>query len=261
MAFVNVININILDNPTAFTNPFQFEVTFECLQELPEEDSHRDQVLEEVNVGPIPAGLHRFVLQTPAPRSDLIKNDDLIGVTVILITCSYLDQPFVQIGYYVNNEYEEPFEPENYPNPVDIKKLKRNILADQPRVTRYMIDWMAKPVQTAQTNTSFSTDEVGNNEPEPEDDVVEMTEEMEEAEDSEEDDDEDGDVNEEIDLEAEEEEEEEEETQGEEGGHGEGETGTEFDGSLEGSVHYEGMEILEDSNSIDIGRMIEKYRS
>ena len=34
MALVNIINMQVLDNPTAFTNPFQFEVTFECLQEL-----------------------------------------------------------------------------------------------------------------------------------------------------------------------------------------------------------------------------------
>lgn len=36
MALVNIINMAVLDNPTAFTNPFQFEVTFECLQELQE---------------------------------------------------------------------------------------------------------------------------------------------------------------------------------------------------------------------------------
>jgi len=34
MALVNVTNIVVLDNPTAFTNPLTFEVTFECLQEL-----------------------------------------------------------------------------------------------------------------------------------------------------------------------------------------------------------------------------------
>jgi len=36
MALVNIINVTVMDNPTAFTNPFQFEVTFECLQELPD---------------------------------------------------------------------------------------------------------------------------------------------------------------------------------------------------------------------------------
>ena len=34
MALVNINQVTVLDNPTSFTNPFQFEVTFECLQEL-----------------------------------------------------------------------------------------------------------------------------------------------------------------------------------------------------------------------------------
>jgi len=34
MALVNIINVSVMDNPSSFTNPFQFEVTFECLQEL-----------------------------------------------------------------------------------------------------------------------------------------------------------------------------------------------------------------------------------
>jgi hypothetical protein len=104
-------------------------------------DSSGDQVLEEVMVGPVSIGINRFVLQANAPNPALIANQDLIGVTVILITCSFMDNKFVQIGYYVNNEYSEPFEPENFPNPVEINKLYRNILADQPRVTRYAIDW------------------------------------------------------------------------------------------------------------------------
>ena len=35
MALVNVLDVNVLDNPTSFTNPFQFEITFECLKHLP----------------------------------------------------------------------------------------------------------------------------------------------------------------------------------------------------------------------------------
>ena len=30
---------------------------------------------------------------------------DLMEVTVILLTCSYLEQEFIRIGYYVNNDY------------------------------------------------------------------------------------------------------------------------------------------------------------
>ena len=35
MAKVEVTNVTVLDNPTAFNNPFQFEVTFECFEDLP----------------------------------------------------------------------------------------------------------------------------------------------------------------------------------------------------------------------------------
>lgn len=34
MAYVTLTDVVVLDNPTAFTNPFQFEVTFECMQPL-----------------------------------------------------------------------------------------------------------------------------------------------------------------------------------------------------------------------------------
>ena len=54
------------------------------------EDSSYDQVLEEVMVGPIVSGVHRFVLQAPAPNHLSIQNQDLLGVTVILLTCKLL---------------------------------------------------------------------------------------------------------------------------------------------------------------------------
>ena len=36
MAKVQVTNVTVLDNPSPFQNPFQFEVTFECFEDLPE---------------------------------------------------------------------------------------------------------------------------------------------------------------------------------------------------------------------------------
>lgn len=36
MAKVNISNVVVLDNPSPFQNPFQFEITFECLEDLPE---------------------------------------------------------------------------------------------------------------------------------------------------------------------------------------------------------------------------------
>lgn len=54
---------------------------------------------------------------------------------------SYVGQEFIRIGYYVNNEYTEPYDPENPPAYVDPSLLLRNLLADQPRVTRFAINW------------------------------------------------------------------------------------------------------------------------
>jgi histone chaperone ASF1 len=34
MSVVNILNIQVLDNPTKFANPFQFEITFECISPL-----------------------------------------------------------------------------------------------------------------------------------------------------------------------------------------------------------------------------------
>lgn len=154
-ALVNVTNVIVLDNPTHVRNPFQFDITFECLQELPEdlefrltyvgnaEDTQYDQLLEEVLVGPLVMGINRFVLQAPPPDLSKIANEDLIGVTVCLISCFYQNKEFLKIGYYVANEYMEEFDPENPPNPVNIDLLRRNIAADQPRVTRIPINWYA----------------------------------------------------------------------------------------------------------------------
>ena len=206
MSLVNVIQVTVLDNPTAFTNPFQFEITFECLQELSDdlewkviyvgsaEDANADQSLEEVMVGPVPIGINKFVLQAAAPDYSLIQQEDLIGVTVVLVTCSFKDQEFIRIGYYVNNEYPD-YDPENPPTAIEVTKLFRTILADQPRVTRFNVDWTGKGTIDQPILTEGMIDENDENE-----EVMAMDQDEEEDDEEEED----GDDNEEVDLEDEE---------------------------------------------------------
>ena len=206
MSLVNVIQVTVLDNPTAFTNPFQFEITFECLQELSDdlewkviyvgsaEDANADQSLEEVMVGPVPIGINKFVLQATAPDCSLIQQEDLIGVTVVLVTCSFKDQEFIRIGYYVNNEYPD-YDPENPPTTIEVTRLFRTILADQPRVTRFNIDWTGKGTIDQPILTEGMMDENDENE------EVMAIDQDDEEEDDEEDE---GDDNEEVDLEDEE---------------------------------------------------------
>lgn len=98
-------------------------------------------MLDSVLVGPVPAGRHMFVFQADGPKTSLIPQHDAVGVTVVLLTASYLGQEFTRVGYYVNNEYTDPEMRENPPSQVQFEQLQRNILASSPRVTRFKIDW------------------------------------------------------------------------------------------------------------------------
>ncbi|XP_013788243.1 histone chaperone asf1-like [Limulus polyphemus] len=153
MAKVHVCNVNVLDNPSLFYNPFQFEITFECIEDLKEdlewkiiyvgsaESEDYDQVLDTVFVGPVPEGKHMFVFQADPPDPAKIPVQDAVGVTVVLLTCSYRGKEFIRVGYYVNNEYGDAELRENPPSVPQFDKLQRNILATSPRVTRFKIDW------------------------------------------------------------------------------------------------------------------------
>ena len=87
-----------------------------------------DQTLDSVLVGPVPAGRHRFVFQANAPDTAKIPSDDVVGVTVVLLTCSYKCHEFVRVGYYVNNEYTDPEMTENPPAKVIFEKVSSTVL-------------------------------------------------------------------------------------------------------------------------------------
>ncbi len=77
------------------------------------------------------------VRQADPPKWQNIPQDDILGVTVILLTCAYNGQEFIRVGYYVNNEYADEALREAPPASVDIERVARNILAEKPRVTRF----------------------------------------------------------------------------------------------------------------------------
>ena len=90
---VNVTNVVALANPATFASPLDFEITFECTAALPDDlewrmvyvgsadDSSYDQLLTEVEVGPVPVGVNKFVLSGDAPNPAAIPPGDLLGVT------------------------------------------------------------------------------------------------------------------------------------------------------------------------------------
>ena len=49
---VNIVNVNVLDNPTSVTNPFQFEIIFESCTNLEEGTSEvREYYIQTWNGG------------------------------------------------------------------------------------------------------------------------------------------------------------------------------------------------------------------
>ncbi len=73
---------------------------------------------------------------------------EIVGVTGVLVTCSYAQQEFFRVGYYVNNFYEEPELQENPPERPILDRLTRHILVEKPRVTKFQIQW-EDPAQQA----------------------------------------------------------------------------------------------------------------
>ncbi|KAI0092339.1 histone chaperone, partial [Irpex rosettiformis] len=145
-------NVEFLNNPARFLDPYHFRVTFECIAPLPEDLEWRliyvsspgneelDQELDDCLVGPVPVGVNSFEFQGSAPLPSKIPTEDVLGVAALILTGSYKDQEFVRVGYYQNTEYDSEEMKENPPSPVLFERLVRDINT-KPRVTRFQIKW------------------------------------------------------------------------------------------------------------------------
>ncbi len=98
-------------------------------------------------------------MHAEAPNYAKILVEDLVGVTAILLTASYNEQEFFRVGYYLSNMYEDPVLIENPPEKPDLSKLVRHILVDQPRITRFQIEWGEK-MMDENTNTLNQVEQV-----------------------------------------------------------------------------------------------------
>mmetsp|Transcript_13312 Transcript_13312/g.20883 ORF Transcript_13312/g.20883 Transcript_13312/m.20883 type:complete len:189 (-) Transcript_13312:258-824(-) len=154
MSYCDILGVKVLEPQGKLTDEVKFEITFQC-REKPKDDlewkvvwvgsaksEKHDQVLDEVEVPP-EMGVNTFEFVVDGPDPAKIPSSDLIGVTVIMLQALYQGKEFVRIGYYVKTDYadekmrEEPPEVER-PDP---QLLERTILDEEPRVTRYLIEW------------------------------------------------------------------------------------------------------------------------
>ncbi|KAK2034236.1 histone deposition protein Asf1 [Colletotrichum zoysiae] len=153
MSIVSLLGVQVLNNPAKFTDKYEFEITFECLESLEKDlewkltyvgsatSDQYDQELDSLLVGPVPVGVNKFIFEADAPNTSRIPDADILGVTVILLTCAYDGREFVRVGYYVNNEYDSEELNAEPPSKPIIERVKRNVLAEKPRVTRFAIKW------------------------------------------------------------------------------------------------------------------------
>ncbi|KAF8250277.1 histone deposition protein Asf1 [Wilcoxina mikolae CBS 423.85] len=153
MSVVSLLGVSVVNNPAKFTDKYQLEITFECLEPLTKDlewkltyvgsanSSEYDQELDNLLVGPIPVGVNKFLFEADPPNVSKLPSAEILGVTVILLTCAYDGREFVRVGYYVSNEYDTPELQNEPPKQPILDRIVRNMLTEKPRVTRFAIKW------------------------------------------------------------------------------------------------------------------------
>lgn len=119
----------------------------------PHRSTEHDQELESLLVGPIPTGVNKFIFEADPPNVAKLPSSEVLGVTVVLLTCAYDGREFVRVGYYVNNEYDSEELQNEPPKTVLVDRVVRNMLAEKPRVTRFAIKWYGIPMSTRVRST------------------------------------------------------------------------------------------------------------
>ncbi|KAF9256212.1 anti-silence-domain-containing protein [Marasmius fiardii PR-910] len=156
MSIVTIRNVEFINNPARFTDPYRFRVTFECIAPLPDDvewkliyvsspgNEDLDQELDDWLVGPVPVGVNVFEFEVAPPDPQKVPAEDILGVAALILTGSYNDQEFVRVGYYQNTEYDNDQMKEDPPSKVVVESLVRDINT-KPRVTRFQIKWDVTP--------------------------------------------------------------------------------------------------------------------
>lgn len=152
---LNVVSVQVQENPAKPTDPFKLEITFEVFEHIKEDvewelvfvatdgREEHDQVLDSVLIGPINDGRHKFVFEAPAPELKDLRPEDLMDVTLLLLKCKYKEQLFMKIGWFITHTYSDRELSENPPPLPVIDKLQRTIVTGDVRVTTYPIKWEA----------------------------------------------------------------------------------------------------------------------
>ncbi|KAF4677617.1 hypothetical protein FOL47_000572 [Perkinsus chesapeaki] len=104
-------------------------------------DSSKDQELDSVELGPVEVATMKFTFEAPAPDLTKVPKDDVLDVTGLFISASYQSREFCRIGFYLKHEYDSEEMNNEPPEEIDFTRLLRKIDVENPRITKYVINW------------------------------------------------------------------------------------------------------------------------
>eukprot|EP00922_Rhytidocystis_sp_ex-Travisia-forbesii_P063173 GHVS01094018.1.p1 GENE.GHVS01094018.1~~GHVS01094018.1.p1 ORF type:complete len:385 (+),score=114.99 GHVS01094018.1:432-1586(+) len=128
-----------------------------------------DVELDSISLGPIPKGTLAFELETAPPNYANMPRRALFEMHALLLTGSYNGCEFIRIGWYVSHALDKTAEAlanttdVMYDDdvPLDEEMVMRCILTDEPRITRYPIDWDIEEGEKETTDVPVATEEGG----------------------------------------------------------------------------------------------------
>jgi hypothetical protein len=145
---IEILYIKVLNNFCNINSLFVFEVLYEIKYTL-ETDFHinviyitsplekkNDQELELFTLPAKKMGKFKVILKIQPPNYNNFKLEELMEVTVILLTVSYQKTELIRIGYYLNNEIVFGNEADQT-NSIKKENIIRKILSDKPRITYF----------------------------------------------------------------------------------------------------------------------------
>eukprot|EP00796_Vickermania_ingenoplastis_P012991 gene12991-8838_t len=152
---VQLLELELLgDNPGNYESSLLWRVRVQSAQALTEPlsvsftwvgssaSSDFDQILDSFDVGPLSEGITEFELECDGPNPDEIPQDELLGLTVLIISLKYKNQEFIRVAYYTQVAYFDPALNEHPPVPVQKAALGRFVAMPQPAVTATPIMWL-----------------------------------------------------------------------------------------------------------------------
>lgn len=148
-----VIDCKPNSEPQGLECPLTISMTIECLDDYLDDitwavtfvgspsNKTYDQVLTKAAIGPLRKDVYTYTIEAPSPDMSKVPVGDILGMTILFINGAWKDQEFIRIGYYIHTYYEDMELREDPPDEPNLAKLKRVCLLENPRITRFGINW------------------------------------------------------------------------------------------------------------------------